>query len=461
MPSFEPSAFEAALANLLPASCRHLWVAFSGGLDSTVLLTACAAVARANPRWSVTAVHVDHGLHPNSARWAKQCAQVAADLGVPFVGGQVSVDLESGEGLESAARHARYDFLRDKLDPGAALLTAHHADDQIETFLLALARGSGVAGLSAMPSVAPFAAGIHVRPLLMWTRAELEVWAREHELRWLDDPSNVDRSRDRNFLRHEVLPRLRERWPQIAPAAVRASGHLGAAQRLLDAQAQADLSALSVGECLDVEPLSALALDRRHNALRYWLRSHGARPPSTRQLEALEHDMFSAADDRCPEFLLADGTYVRRHRGLLYCERDWQEPSGELRWRWGDPLELPASCGTLAMIGGVETKGLAPDRLPAELTVRFRTGGERLEVAGRPLQEPGHHKLKKLLQELSVLPWWRARLPLIWAGDELVAVADLWVSAQFATDHVDGLRIEWRERPAIFAVERDEKKISD
>src|SRR5690349_5303600 len=114
MPSFEPSTFEAALRNLLPPNVRHLWVAFSGGLDSTVLLTASATVARANPRWSVTAVHVDHGLHPNSARWAKHCAQVAADLGVPFVAGQVSVDLESGEGLESAARRARYDFLRDK-----------------------------------------------------------------------------------------------------------------------------------------------------------------------------------------------------------------------------------------------------------------------------------------------------------------------------------------------------------
>jgi tRNA(Ile)-lysidine synthase len=440
MAAFDPSAFAVELERLLPVGTRGLWVAFSGGLDSTVLLHAAAQAARLNSRWPIHAIHIDHNLHPLSASWTEHCARTANALAVPFESECVTVDLESPDGLEAAARKVRYAALRRRIGPEDALLTAHHADDQLETLLLALGRGAGVTGLSAMPACARFGQGVHARPLLGWTRLELESWARGQALTWISDPSNEDRDRDRNFLRHDVLPTLRERWPHIAVAAVRASSHLGAAQRLLDELAAQDALIASVGCCLDVDRLAALSAERRDNLLRFWIRQQGARAPSTRRLHALGHEMFSARLDSTPHVDLSDGWSVRRHRGLLYCEGALPRLDHECyRWDWREPFNLPKGLGTLQLSEAGST-----DRLPPTLEVRFRTGGERLQMAGHA----HHSELKKLLQSSAVLPWWRPYLPIVWAGERLLAVGDLWASEEFST------RVQWHARPAIFAVER-------
>lgn len=431
----------AALNRDLPAAASgDVLVAFSGGLDSTVLLEALAESGR-----RVRAVHVNHQLHPDAGRWLAHCEAVARTLRAEFSAQTVQVPHDPDEGVESAARRVRYDALRAMLRPDETLLTAHHADDQLETVLLALLRGSGVAGLAAMPRSRRFGSGWHVRPLLGFSRNELGEWARERNLVWLDDPSNDSTRFDRNYLRAEVVPRLRQRWPSAVHAAVRTAGHLGEAAQLLEELAARDCASASVGPCLSVPALAALGPSRRRNLLRYWLHSCGARPPSTRKLAALEHDMLVADEDRLP-CVDWDEVEVRRHRGLLYCmPRAAHRADDVVEWAWTAPLALGPLSGLLRA-EFAHGRGLARAKLPPTLRIRARAGGEWLRL-------PGHahrRQLKKLLQEANVLPWWRDRLPLLFAGDALVAVADLWISAEFAASEAEeGVRIVWEERPRI------------
>ncbi len=449
---FSPAALLARIQrHLPPAASGRLCVAFSGGLDSTVLLQALAAAIREQPSGTHTlhAIHIDHRLQPRSADWCRHCAEVAAAAGIDFVFRQVDVPLDASMGIEAAARTVRYRALRSLLDPGDALLTAHHADDQLETVLLALARGAGVGGLSAMPVCQISGAGWHLRPLLEFTRAELQAWASGQGLSWIADPSNVDSRFSRNYLRHEVIPALQQRWPGIARSAVRSAGHLAEAGALLDSLAAADHAGAAVGRCLRVAALVALDGPRRRNLLRYWLRSQGTRPPSTRKLLSLEHDMLAAQEDRLP-CVAWDGFEVRRHRGLLYGGAQLPAQPRDIAFEWDCSREflLPHGLGLLRM-QNVRGAGLSPTKLPPQLRVTFRHGGESLQTSGRD----HHRKLKKLLQDADILPWWRDRLPLLYAADELVAVGDLWIAQEFAASGAEeGMQIAWLDRPPITAV---------
>jgi tRNA(Ile)-lysidine synthase len=445
---FSPSALLACIESLVPRTSAELCVAFSGGLDSTVLLHALARAITDRTNYRMRAAHVDHQLHPDSGKWRGECERVAQSLQIELVPLVVTVAADPELSPEAAAREARYAALRQILRPNEVLLTAHHADDQLETILLALMRGAGLRGLCAVPSVQIFGGGWLARPMLDFSRAELEAWARAEQLQWLEDPSNENTSFDRNFLRHRVLPALRERWPAAAHSATRSTAHLREAGRLLDVLAAADLEAIAVGSCLSMTQLAALAPARRRNLLRHWIRQHGVRVPSTRKLATIERDLLIAREDRLP-CVEWDGVQVRRHRGLLYCmrERPQFEPSDALTWNVSQVLELPAQLGRLRVERNA-TAGLAAARLPAALEVQFRHGGEELQPAG----DAHHRKLKKLLQDAHVLPWWRDRVPLIYAGERLVAVGDLWIAEEFAArGGEDALRIVWEERPKIEA----------
>lgn len=448
---FSPCGLLTCIQRHLPASASgKLCVAFSGGLDSTILLHALAIALRDEPQYQLRAIHIDHQLHEHSPEWQRHCAQFALAAGVPFLHERVNVAIESDEGVEASARAVRYETLRNLLEPGEALLTAHHADDQLETVLLALLRSAGVNGLSAMPACQPLGRGWHLRPLLEFTRAELEEWGRAEQLTWITDPSNDNRHFNRNYLRHEVIPGLRRRWPGLAHSAVRSAGHLAEAAGLLDALAASDLADAAAGPCLRVDALTSLEEPRRRNLLRYWLRTRGARPPSTRKLLALEHDMLAAQEDRLP-CVDWDGFEVRRYRGLLYGGPQllWHDtPEFSLQWDWGTVLELPDDLGSLHAQTGLGA-GLARSKLPRHLQVSFRHGGEELRPAG----QLHHRKLKKLLQDADVLPWWRNHLPLIHVSGELAAVGDLWTAEAFAArEDEPGVRVVWEGKPRIEAV---------
>jgi tRNA(Ile)-lysidine synthase len=228
---FSPSVLLASIESLVPRTSAELCVAYSGGLDSTVLLHALARAVVDRANYRMRAAHVDHQLQRDSASWRQHCGSVALSLQIEFVPLVVKVVADSELSPEAAAREARYSALRQILKPNEVLLTAHHADDQLETMLLALLRGAGLRGLSGVPSVQIFGGGWLARPLLEFSRAELEEWARAEQLQWLQDPSNENTSFDRNFLRHRVLPALRERWPAAAHSATRSTAHLREAGR--------------------------------------------------------------------------------------------------------------------------------------------------------------------------------------------------------------------------------------
>jgi tRNA(Ile)-lysidine synthase len=450
MTEFSPEALHDRLRALLPPQTRRLCVAFSGGLDSTVLLSALAELRHT---FAIRAIHIDHRLQAASAAWAQRCERVAARSGIPLTCLQVTVS-SCAEGLEAGARRARYDALRAQLADDEALLTAHHADDQLETMLLALARGAGVRGLSAIPAVRAFGRGFLVRPLLTFRREALAQWARARGLEWIDDPMNARADLDRNYLRHRVLPSLVERWPSIALTAVRSAAHLAEAGQLLDELAVADFANSSLGEgrCVDVVSWAALSSARRRNVLRYWLRARGvARAPSSRKLAALEHDVLAAQRDRVLAVKI-DGNEIRRHRDVLYClTPPGQIPERELSLGAATECALPAGWGTLALapVGAEAARALALDRLPDRLGVRFRVGGEHIKVArNRP-----HRALKKVLQDAGVLPWWRERLPLVYADDRLIAVGDLWADPELApAAHERAATILWRDKPNIMSI---------
>ena len=442
---FSAAALAAVLFDELRIpSGAHLMVAYSGGVDSRALLHALAAL-RANYRFSLGAIHIDHDLQSASADWGKHCAHICAALDVPYIVERIQVAGVEAEGLEAAARRARYAALAKALVPGGFLLTAHHGDDQAETVLLQLLRGTGVAGLAAMPAQAAFGAGRMVRPLLGFSRAALLAYANAQQLEWVEDPSNCDLHQRRNFLRAEIFPRLAQYWPTPAVMLARTASHAAEAMGLLDEVAEADLavcrhSMAHSPHTLSISALARLSAPRQRNLLRYWLRQQGFLAPGARQMEELLVQVRSAPRSRhaCVRW---PGAEAWRYRDLLATMPSQHSPDPDMDVAWDPrvPLTLPG-IGRLRAVPA-RGKGLSCARVNGKpLHVRMRSGGERLVLPGRG----HHHALKKLLQSESVPPWLRARLPLIYVDQELAAVADRWVCAPYVAPADEaGLEIVW------------------
>jgi len=459
--SFSPEWVQRRLAALLPAfPSVSLCVGLSGGVDSVVLLAALAAGPRKRTR--LRAVHVHHGLHANADKWSVHCSAVAKQYDVPLTILRVKVARTRGASLEAAAREARYEALAAELAADEVLLTAHHEDDQLETVLLQLMRGAGIAGLAAMPEVAPFARGTLARPLLTRSRAELETWARTNDLTWVDDDSNANEQFDRNYLRRRVLPLIRERWPGAAHAASRSARHMAEAKGLLDALALADVERASNGSSLSVPALRALAPDRRRNAVRYWIARAGYAVPDTTRLDEITRTLLDARPDANPA-VEWNGTRVHRHADHLTLQPvlvpaepvqskraslSATTPSSEgtpWNWRALSRLQLSDSRGTLEITpdphGPVDL-----DTLPDTLTIRHRQGGERL----RPHRTGRTKSLKSLLQESRIPLNDRATLPLIFNDTRLIAVADRWLdrSIQATPASNNRARLRWHRNEA-------------
>ncbi len=417
-------------------------VSYSGGLDSTVLLHALATI-RAGAGIALRAVHVDHGLQPGSADAAERCRLASLQFGIPFGVIRLGLEPSTGESIEAAAREARYAVLGGQLAPGEWLLTAHHRDDQLETVLIQLLRGAGVAGLAAMPARARLGQGWHARPLLEVDRAELADYAVRENLSWQQDPMNDETRFDRSWLRTRVLPAIRERWPAAAATVARSASHLAEASKLLAEVAANDATGVLDGGCLSLEGLKCLSRERRVNLLRWWLRQQGLRPPPAARLAAAMHAFFEARRDAAP-CMRWDGGEVRRYRGRLYALPPLPGPP-ELFNTNGRSLELGTGLGRFELVPGTEG-GLA-EPLQAAIAFRFRAGGESL----RPHQGRPRKRLKDLCQEAGVVPWMRDRLPLVYVGEQLAAVGDLWVDADFAAGAgLSALKPVWTGRPRIF-----------
>lgn len=419
---------------LTPAD--RLVVAFSGGLDSTVLVHALAAL-RADIPMTLHALHVHHGLQPDADDWARHCLRVCQRLMVSCEVLRVSPLGQAAHGIEAAARHARYQALMERLQAGDVLLTGHHADDQAETVLLQLMRGTGLAGLAGMRAGASFGGHRVVRPLLARTRDELAAYARRHGLEWVEDPSNQDQRHARNFVRHAVLPRLRERWSAAPRMLARAAGHVASSLELMEEVAREDLDRARTGTGLALAVLQQWSSARLENALRYWLRTDAGCLADTRQMTRLAALVRNASGSGRLSWA---GVDIRCYHGVLYQVRR-TAPFVPLCWDFRQPLEVRALGMRLVPLP-VAGAGIAADRIaPAE--VRLRAGGERCALPD------GHrHVLKKLLQERGIPPWERGRLPLLYIDGTLAQVADLWTCAPFAAQGTEpGVRLVIEQLP--------------
>ncbi|KRE98593.1 tRNA(Ile)-lysidine synthase [Frateuria sp. Soil773] len=403
---------EAALA---AAPAGALCVAFSGGPDSAALLHALAQLPAARAR-GLRALHVDHGLHADSAAWAAHCTDFCAGLGVDCEVRPVTVERD-GEGPEAAARRARYRAFAAQLRPGEWLLLGHHRDDQAETVLLKLLRGAGPEGLGGMRAQRPLGAGRLWRPLLDLPRAMLRDYAAAQRLACIDDPSNADTALARNRLRHDILPRLERHWPHAVDSILHSAALCRAAAEALREPWLAALERLHdpASGSLDAAGWLALAPALRGPLLDHWLHRRGLPSPTTAQRRQIERQC-GARPGQLPCIRWA-GAELHVWKGRLWARPPQAaiDPQWQASWQ-GEPLALPDG-GSLRL----EPK----TRLAAPLQVRLRRGGERIRPAG----DRHHRELRDLFQQAAMPPWQRNACPLLYLDGELVAVGDRWQGA--------------------------------
>lgn len=412
---------------------QRFYVAYSGGVDSHVLLHRCASTPQLKGK--LTAVYVHHGLQEAAESWAGHCEKTAKELGVEFLTLRVNAKAASGESPEEAARNARYTALKSLIDVGDVLLLAQHREDQLETVLLQLFRGCGLRGLSGMPERQAFGSGVMLRPLLDTSQQAIYDYAATHQLSWVEDPSNQSNDYDRNFLRNAVVPLLKQRWPAIDKTVARSAKHCADAQVLVDEVADELFNTAfnPADQTLTISRLTEHQLHPRQLILRHWFRRLGLKMPAQAKVERILNEVVAAAGHRDP-VLSGQGYSIRRYRDKLYClKTSAQEAQQDLVWPSGQSSikvahEQVLSCGTAS-------KGILREQWQkAKVEVRFRRGGEKICLPGRQ----GHHSLKNLYQEAGIPPWERDAIPLVYLDAALAAVGDLWISAQFYSEKTQG-----------------------
>lgn len=396
-------------------NARHWYIAYSGGLDSHVLLHALAHLKQDHPEWpDITAVHINHQLQNDANHWEQHCQQQALALGVSYLA--FKVDIPTNTNVEAIARQERYKAFASLLLDSDCLFMAHHQQDQLETFIYRLFRGAGIQGLMAMPKERMLNKGNIVRPLLDASRKELESYAELHRLLYVNDPSNADITFDRNYIRHRILPVIQQRWPAFAQVLSRTVLHLNEANELLLEVAKNDIFLLieSDASIINYEVLLTWSVARRNNLLRYWLKLNGI-VLTSEQLNAIWCDVVLAKVDASPCFFINHQLTLRRYSKKLYIVNSVRLEDVDKEWN-GMEACLITSYGLLQLS--------TPQ--PLILTVRSRRGGEVIQ----PIACAFHKTIKQLLQEHAIPPWERQHIPLIYYGEQLIALADKVISQE-------------------------------
>lgn len=419
---------------------HSLLVGFSGGLDSTVLLHQLYRL-RQNQPFSLRAIYVHHGLSTHADEWLEHCRRLCEAWEIPFISRRVQL-CNGKNGVEAEARQRRYQVFREELRQGEALVTAHHQDDQCETLMLALKRGSGPAGLAAMPMAHIREGFYHLRPILDYSRQQLESYARSHQLTWIEDESNQDDRYDRNFLRLNVLPLLAQRWPHFSRMAARSAELCGEQERLLDELLATDLDeAMQADRSLDINALQSASALRRNALIRRWLANCGAPSPSRQALQRIWDEVALSRADATPELFIERG-YIRRYQQRLYWTRTF---AGQRTTTiaWCDPLQslvLPDNLGQLQLLPSTikELSVRAPlDNEP--VSIRFYQAG-RLHLVGRA----GGRSLKKIWQEQGIPPWLRDNIPLLFYSEQLICAVGRFITQEGRTTDNQGYQLVWQ-----------------
>lgn len=410
-------------------STQSYVLGYSGGLDSSVLLHAMAKFSEGNTNFQFKCVHINHGLQKEADAWQKHCKETASKLGVEFQSFQLNESCPRGESLEAWARAQRYSIFQSLLDANTALITAHHQDDQVETFFLNLFRGSGVAGLSSMPTVKILGQGLHVRPLLALTRADLEQYAQKNDLTWIEDPSNKNEDFDRNYLRNKLLPSLQGRWQGLYKIISATSRRMQDTQKLLQEMAEQDLKqCLNSKGALSLILFKQLSLVRQKNLLLHWPKKNYLDIPGQRHVEQCLSNL--CLDNESMSGCVSWGnTELRRYRDYLYLmSKQKEEKNDFFQWNIYESKKLPSGKLSATIKIG---KGLKKELFSNETCeIRFRQGGESIYCENNGT----HVDVKNLFQEFGVLPWYRNAIPLIYLNDELAHIPGIMTNTKFIVD---------------------------
>lgn len=414
----------------LPCKINQFYIAFSGGLDSHILLH---ATRHLYPSAHLTAIHINHGWHKGAKQWEIHCQTICNTLNIPLIIERLTISPESMAryGPEEAARRERYATLHRYLNNKDCLLTGHHLEDQAETLLLQLLRGAGIQGLASMPLFSQHNSAYHLRPLLSWTRQDRINYAKQHQLSWIEDSSNLDQRYHRNFIRHSVLPLLKQRWPSMVTTLARTARHCAQANDLSIEIAIQDLATCEIKKgSLSVTALCQLSSLRQDNVLRYWIKKQLNAVPSTDQFLQIKQLVFTK---QTPIQFSVNGWAIRRYRDTLYANillptSYLSLQTNTIQWNLKYPLPLEKGNALVAIptYGKGIRRSIFSDNNPI-LTIQFRQGGERFHPQGRC----GSHPLKKLFQEWNIPPWERPHVPLLYFNRQLLAVSGLAVA-----DHV-------------------------
>ncbi len=456
------SLIESTLASFFQQyPTNDIVIAYSGGVDSQVLLHALVVLKhQGRLKNAVKVCHVNHGLSDNALTWQEFALQQAKKLALPIELCQVNVVPQKQHSLEELARNARYEALQQVSAEHALIVTGHHSDDQSETFLLALKRGAGLKGLSAMKRTMSLGKQILARPLLNIPRQMIMAYAKEHDLSWIEDESNQDVRFDRNFIRHSIMPVLSERWPSMLTTIARSAEHCREADSLLMELAEHDLKICQASQCsLSTVKLQNLSKARFKNLIRYFLHCHQCLMPSTEQLEQV-YNQLSAQMDKIPSVKVGR-SWLRRYKDELHLTVDFEDVSAwiqEIVIQPGSSLQqtlLPNQLGTLAFnVSSFDKRidarqdnaliqhHLTPPNKNQKILVKFSHDNPKCLPEYRQHSRP----LKKVLQELSIAPWQRKRLPFIYYDETLVAVVGHFICKQYlATKGEATLDIYWFE----------------
>lgn len=404
----------------------HIYIGYSGGVDSHVLLHLCASIKTLSGK--ITAVYVHHGLQAEAESWAEHCKKNAELLGVNFTVLRVNATATSGESPEEAARNARYTALKPLVGVDDVLLIGQHREDQLETVLLQLFRGAGLRGLSGIPESTFFGLGLMLRPLLNVAKPDIEEYAKNHHLQWVEDPSNQQNDYDRNFLRNTIVPLLKQRWESCDKTVARSAKHCAEAQVVVSAVADELFYPVfsESSKTLCIKQLQAQKSPRQQLIIRHWFQSLGLRMPAQAFVERIQTEVVAAREDSDP-ILLGQGCFIRRYRDELYCLRQAeQEMPRDMHWPAGQTSIEFSNHRTLSYLPS--SAGILHEQWQkAKVSIKFRSGGEKIRLPKRK----EHHSLKNLFQEAGIPPWEREKIPLVYLNDKLAAVGDLWISADF------------------------------
>jgi tRNA(Ile)-lysidine synthase len=408
----------------------HVIVALSGGIDSIVLLDMLNSLSKPL-QFTLSAVHIDHGISQNAGQWCKFCCNLCRTLHIPIAITHLKIRKEPGISLEASARYARYQVFNHLLADYVVL--GQHQDDQAETLLLQLLRGAGIRGLAAMPVARKQEsdrAPQILRPMLDISRSSIQQYAEKKKLNWINDESNEDITFDRNFLRHEIFPLLKKRYPTYQKTLSRTSQHLAEASHLLDELAELDNSECRVGGKLQIVCLRKLSLPRAKNLLRYTLSQQGISQPSTKKMaDILQQLLMVGADTKL--LIPFENIEFRCYKGTVNILPRKVIPDNDLLFIWhGEERLILDQLNGSINFSYKKNSGIDPEKLNKNhVTIRLRYGGERFS----PNCKRPRRRLKSLFQEALIPPWERNALPLLFSGEQLVWVPGIGIECEFQT----------------------------